>query len=108
MKFFELNLSNGRKVRKNTWDKHQYAFLRDYELMGDNGVTFYSVSLDGWEYYQEPKQKKKVKLYAFLNKEFLDKSIDFCNYNLAYSQNEKQLIDYVRVPEFDKDIELEV
>jgi hypothetical protein len=76
VKFFELDLSNSRKVRKNTWDKEYYLYVNINHYLVDGYGTEPSFDIDqtnDWEYYVEPKQKKKYWLWKVTRTALPDK-----------------------------------
>lgn len=116
MYFVELEgLKEGRKFRRIDWYPTCYLYWDEKEnVFKDESKETHnylnekseSINYSDWEYYQEPKKKKKIKLYAYAG---YDSIIDMEHlWEIYYSASDKLGDEYYfRVPEFDKEIEME-
>ena len=122
MYFVELEgVKEGKKIRRTSWENYCFAYFdavhgvwRDKEHTLICDIEYFNVNGRDWEYYQEPKKKKKIKLYAYGYKSMLDEYVPHVglihfsnrlNPNLAKERATQD--DMKRIPEFDKEIEVE-
>mgnify|MGYP001157813892 CR=1 FL=1 len=108
MKFFELDLSNGRKVCRKTWTPETLYWYVENGIIKNDSNNIESIYInnveDDWGYFIEPVEKKKIMLYAYADKDLIK---DELLYELNYSISDKIANEYcVRLPELDKEVEV--
>lgn len=60
-------LADGEKIRDSKWDAHEYVYVKDDDLIGDNGEADYlELILDCDEIYEAPKDEN---LYEWIVKD---------------------------------------
>jgi hypothetical protein len=90
----------GRDIRRSAWDRSIES-----NNINNKNMIFHDTDIIKFDWIvEEPKQKKKVKLYAFVNRDFLHNEL-----NTIFYKTKELTEDYllIRVPEFDKEIEVE-
>ena len=112
-------LAEGKKIRRNTWEKSYYITLIDNQVVSQNGwssgLCIEDFSADCWEEYKEPVLDEKEKEYlSAVIKPFRDrviyiKKIDVylgCNkydeYILGELGNKDDVVDTFSLPYFPK------
>ena len=97
-------LAEGKKIRRNTWEKGDYVTLKDNKVVtiGDqpSGLYIDDFSADCWEEYKEPVLNEKEKEYlSAVIKPFRDRVV----YILKVEAGECNWLISIKIKRYDED-----
>lgn len=86
-------IMDGKKIRKNAWDKGQYIYISDFDIIKDENDERYNINNStgvNWEIYEEPKKKVTMYKWAYFNR------IDKIWIEVApFFETEKEFMSYI-------------